>query len=244
MEGRQNICLIISDKTIWDNVNFYIQKQFDVFNIKEIRNILPIARIHIIHGIIFYVKENLHQQDKGLIYFRNHFPTIPLIGIIAENNIEVARKCGEIGFNRLYMKNQIEQLINEMADLINSLSLRITVSELPIEFEKCSELAKKILTYIEHNYIQIINIQQLTNYLDISESILNTELKANNIPTAKKIILFFKIKHSILLMQNKGLNLTEISRLSGFTNNKRFGECFIRAYGMTPKTFRIKQENY
>lgn len=243
MEELQNICLLTSNKAVSNDITFYIGKQFCICYINKFNNILSLVRIKTISGIIFYIDESLLQSDKNLINFKKNFPTIPFIGITPDLNIETARKCGEIGFNRLYCKSQIKQLADEIKAVIIPFNIRINIKDLHIDFDKCTDLAKRILKYIEKNYINIVNNQDIIDGISVSEVKLNNELKENKLPSLRRIVLFFKINHSIQLMRNNGLNLTEIAELSGFTNNKRFGECFIRVFNMTPKTYRNKLKN-
>jgi AraC-like DNA-binding protein len=244
MVERQNICIIASEKSISDNLKRQIEGQYSIHQIQDVEKIFQIARTQPIHVVLCYINEKTFHTDNKLFKFKEFFPKIPLIGIMNNQDIEIARKCGEIGFNKVWDFNKEEFLINEINEIIHSSNNRITIESFPINLNLCTDLAKKILFFIEKRYLQIFDTNIVLDELSISESRLVNELKQNNLPNFKKIVLLFKIKHSILLMQNNGLNLTEISELSGFTNNKRFGECFMKVFNMTPKTYRNKLKEY
>lgn len=52
--------------------------------------------------------------------------------------------------------------------------------------------------------------------------------------------MFLKVQQAIKHMRNHGLNIKEISKLSGFTDEKRMAECFKRMFGIPPGKYRLK----
>jgi transcriptional regulator GlxA family with amidase domain len=78
--------------------------------------------------------------------------------------------------------------------------------------------------------------------MDVSECTLSREFQKYSLPGPKRMLMYLKVYHSSLLMQNNGLNIREIASLSGFSNDKRMAECFQRVYNMPPGEYR-KQMN-
>ena len=53
--------------------------------------------------------------------------------------------------------------------------------------------------------------------------------------------MFLKMYHAVHLMKNPGLNLKEISKLVGYSNQRRFNESFHRVFGMSPLEWRKRK---
>ncbi|MFX0135732.1 MAG: helix-turn-helix domain-containing protein [Candidatus Hodarchaeota archaeon] len=67
--------------------------------------------------------------------------------------------------------------------------------------------------------------------MDISEITLSREFKKYWSIGPKQLLMLFKLKHTTYLMKNPGLSLSEISELVGFSDQRRFNECFHRFLG-------------
>lgn len=106
---------------------------------------------------------------------------------------------------------------------------------------------KKILLFIESRYLTICNMTDIANYIGVTENTITREFHKYNLCSPKRLLMYFKVKHSIELLRNSDLKIREIANLSGFTNEQRYIECFAKVFHSTPsnyrRTFNIDKNN-
>jgi transcriptional regulator GlxA family with amidase domain len=137
---------------------------------------------------------------------------------------------------------EIHRIKEEILKICEEKNNKVFIEDLSIDKNDplYSVMLRESLLIMERNYLKIFNINEIANILRINESTLFREFSKFGLPSPKKILMFLKVRHAIKLMQNKGLNVREISSLSGFTDEKRMAECFHRMFGMAPGEYREK----
>lgn len=176
---------------------------------------------------------------------KKRFSTLPCIAIMDSLDIELAHYCGTLGIDYVLSTKELHRLEEAINKIGMEKSIRVILSELNIDKTNLlySSLLKEALLLIENEYIKILNTNEIADTIEISECTLSREFAKYGLPSPKKILLFLKVRHAIKLMANNGLNLQEIAFLSGFTDEKRMGECFKRIFGLPPGEYRKQQIN-
>jgi AraC family L-rhamnose operon transcriptional activator RhaR/AraC family L-rhamnose operon regulatory protein RhaS len=101
-----------------------------------------------------------------------------------------------------------------------------------------SFVLRKSLRYIEQHYLTLMNTSEVADFAGISECTLSREFKKFNLPGPKRLLMYCKIKHATHLMRNEELKIKQIAAMSGFTNVKRFHECFQMVFECSPGEYR------
>ena len=94
------------------------------------------------------------------------------------------------------------------------------------------------LNYIAEHYTEKIIQEDIASQLHISVRYLSKLFKAHIGITLSSYINVYRINHSISLMQNTKLSLTEIALQSGFTNSQHYSKVFRDCVNTTPSQYR------
>ncbi len=94
------------------------------------------------------------------------------------------------------------------------------------------------LNYIAEHYTEKIIQEDIASQLHISVRYLSKLFKAHIGITLSRYINVYRINHSISLMQNTRLSLTEIALQSGFTNSQHYSKVFRDCVNTTPSQYR------
>ena len=82
-----------------------------------------------------------------------------------------------------------------------------------------TDLARKILKYLQQNFLDTLTIDTLARHFGYNKDYFSK---------------FFKAQ----LISNGNSNLTEVAFMSGFGNYRTFNRAFLQSHGMTPTEFR------
>ena len=223
----------------------HVSDAFAVIEKQTFKSIHQEIRTSLVSCVIFHVKPESILKNTQLEQFKKRFSHIPCIVVVTFPDIEFARYCGFIGIERVLLLDKIQSINEEIIKICAKNNNNVSIEDLSIDKNESlySPMIKESFSIMERDYLKIFNISEIANLLEIKESTLSREFCKFGLPGPKKILMFFKINHAIKLMQNKGLNIYEISCLSGFSNEKRMAECFHRMFGMPPGEYRIKHVN-
>jgi AraC-like DNA-binding protein len=239
MDSPKINCLIINqnqqiESFLWSN----FKEAFNIFNCTSLDEVKNKLRTVLIDIQIIMVDEDIKIALLAVPYIKKNFPLIPVIGILNGNNVELAHRCGCVGFDSVLSLNNKELLRNAFK-MIKSLEANlVNLSDINVQVEKYPLLIQNALLYIQERYVCILGVKEIADYLDISESYLSQLFNKENLLSPKQMLLSLKIGHAVKLMYNEGLKLNEISNLSGFSNVHRFIDCFKRVYQKNPTEFR------
>ena len=206
---------------------------------------LPQAiRMNPISCIILHLDQNIPDE----LYFeriKKIFPHIPWIAVLASRDmeqLELARHCGVMGIDCVLSYDDIDLIEDKIAKVCAFKSNRVSLVDINIMKESAnySTMLQEALSIIERHYTKILNTIEISDLMELAESTLSREFVKFGLPGPKNILIRMKVQNSINLMRNKGLNIREISSLSGFTDEKRMAECFHRMFGMPPGEYRLK----
>ncbi len=94
------------------------------------------------------------------------------------------------------------------------------------------------LSYIEEHYAEKIKQDDIASQLHISIRYLSKLFKEHIGITLSNYINVYRINHSISLMHDPRLSLTEIALQSGFTNSQHYSRVFRDCVNTTPSQYR------
>ena len=146
-----------------------------------------------------------------------------------------------------YIHNVLEQLLNS-ENPCNELVLKGSAYYILGLIYNCVELidkptisstdlARKILVYLQQNYLNVITIESLAKHFGYNKDYLSKFFNAylgcgfNNYMNA------LRSRHAAQLISNGKTDLTDIAFTSGFGNYRTFNRAFSQAYGMTPSAY-------
>jgi transcriptional regulator GlxA family with amidase domain len=159
--------------------------------------------------------------------------------------MEMARFCGAIGIDCVLYDKELGRIGDEITRICSKKNNRAGLQEIGIDKTNpfFSSMARNALVFMEKNYPEILNTNEIADRLEISECTLSREFAKMQLPGPKQVLMLLKVHYAIKLMRNIGLNVREISSLSGFTDEKRMAECFHRMFGMPPGEYRQRKVN-
>ncbi|PRX56381.1 DNA-binding response regulator [Flagellimonas meridianipacifica] len=239
-------CLIIGSETIRSSIESVLKESASLQFVQIREAPISFLRKKTFDCAVLYWKSNSPIMLELAAKIKENFQELPLIGIVSpEIKPETIRKCGEIGVNGIIKRSNLFTLEEFLRNSINRLNSKITLRELDIHLENKSTLLVRALRIIEDNYLVLMGTSEIAKQLNITDCTLSREFKKNELLNPKRLLLNFKVKHSVNLMENRGLSLKNIARQSGFSNEQRFNSCFKKIYFCTPGEFRktLKMDN-
>ncbi|WP_182303466.1 helix-turn-helix domain-containing protein [Cohnella cholangitidis] len=97
---------------------------------------------------------------------------------------------------------------------------------------------EKITRYILDNYAKKVKLQDLADYVQLSQSYLQVIFKEITGSSPIEFLLTVRINMSKELMKEGYHNIGEISELVGFNDAFYFSRCFKKMEGVTPTEYR------
>jgi AraC-like DNA-binding protein len=106
-------------------------------------------------------------------------------------------------------------------------------------------LIANAVSYIEKNYTDPLSIKNLASLACLSERHFARIFKDSYQITPIQYIIGLRLMHAANLLKNTQASITEISILSGFSDNNYFARKFKSTYGCSPGEYRKKEaSNY
>jgi YesN/AraC family two-component response regulator len=191
-------------------------------------------------GLLLYCEINCNPEtEKMLQYFSENFPNLNSTVLLKKPEVKVSHFLGKNGIKHIILFNELDYLESHFSNINKT---KITLDKFQIVLANLSPLLQKILHYIEGNYLNIFTITDIANYLSVNECTITREFKKHNLTSPKRLLMYFKVKHSVELLKNSDLKIKEIACLSSFTNEQRFNECFKKVFTEPPEKYRITRK--
>jgi len=191
--------------------------------------------------VIIYLKaDTVETWYSTLIASKVRFAHVPFISIIHDYDLEAARLCGRIGFEKVIERGRIGRLHEIVSTTVSKSSTKILLKNFGIDEGLYSYPLRKCLQIIEQDYICIQSTSVISNAIGFSESALSRLFKNHKLIGPKRLLLLFKVKHAMVILLSTSLSMLEVALSSGFSCEKNFFECFQRVAGLTPTKFRAR----
>lgn len=235
--------LIASSKDFLDRIYFSLEEDFVIVHLDLNNNPLNLMKSYNIDCVVAYIEKRDKELIEKLATFKNGYPNKPILAVIEDQNIELARKCGEIGINKVtsYYRFDINKSV---PDLIKEFP-EIEKIEPVTEIKNIPVLVKQAICIIKNNYTKLKQINEVAEILQISQCTLTREFKKLEFMSPKKLLLLYKLNHVLCLMRNINYTLIEIIKHAGFDNANCFYTCFKEIFNNTPKQVmeKIQHQN-
>lgn len=101
-----------------------------------------------------------------------------------------------------------------------------------------TDLARKILVYLQQNYLNPLTIETLAKHLGYNKDYLSRFFNSYLGCGFSSYINGLRSRHAAQLMSEGQIDLTEIAFTSGFENYRTFNRAFQQSYGMTPSEYK------
>ena len=182
-----------------------------------------------------------HEVDKNEIWkIKKKFPKIPLIVVVSFVDFEFIRFCGQIGIEKIVSQNDISNIPTILRKHNSQFNPDDVIKEICDNQIVYSDLIAEALDVLKTNYLSMKTISELCHILGISNTLLSKEFKKHKLPSPKKVLDSLKVHHAVLLLYNKGLQISEVGHIVGIDDVKLFIVCFKRVLGVTPGGYRKK----
>ncbi|WP_313561259.1 AraC family transcriptional regulator [Ruminiclostridium cellobioparum] len=100
---------------------------------------------------------------------------------------------------------------------------------------------KKVIEYVEMNYSRKIKISDIAAYIGLDRSYLGSVFREYTQKSLQQFLLEYRMNKACLLMRDRELAISDISRSVGYDDPLLFSKMFKRVKGKSPKQFRAYQ---
>ena len=95
----------------------------------------------------------------------------------------------------------------------------------------------------EHMSDEDFNIDLLAAELNISRSMLYRKLQSITGQSPVKFIRTIRMKRAAQLLEATSYNVSEVSMMVGFSDQRYFSTCFRQQFGMSPKEWSLARRS-
>ncbi len=178
-------------------------------------------------------------------------------GAIAETflkraNLSSKHPIVSTGNNVIYKKMRIIYKLLANHSFNNMIKANITLFEifyqlfdLIKENKKTIKATKNIYVlraeeYIKEHYNTDISIDEIATYLFVHRSYLSNLFSTENGITIKQYLTKYRLKQSLILLENNDINISQIAEQVGFPDFVCFYRQFKKAFNLSPSEYRKK----
>lgn len=168
----------------------------------------------------------------------------------------IGNDAGHLGYS---LKDLINQLRNgvPLKNNVRNLSdiytpdqrcmIRLLFLRMMLELAKCVQdhnkntgmlYLKTARNYISSHLTEEIRIPQLAEHAGINKSYLQSLFSKYMNCTITDYINQKRLEHSVFLLVNSSLSITDVAFQSGYNSRQHFGSTFEKYYGMSPRAYR------
>ncbi len=188
-----------------------------------------------------FLNENIPDQNWG-IDARLHSRQYPVKQLPDKNDRQ------RVLSNFRMLNDKFQDIEHRFYEEALKLQMRLFILEMWHTFAKEYERRKRSLLtgtlyerfrhYVQDHCMKEREVQFYANQLNISAKYLNAVSKQNSGITASEWIQQFAKERILLLLQNKNLNITEVSDEMGFSSRSFFTRYVKKVLGVTPSEYR------
>ena len=211
-----------------------------------------LALIHRIKPHIIITDINMPGID-GLtmiqkVQSRDYQPKVILL--TGHSDFEYARKALRLGVIEYLLKpiddSELYSLIKRTVENIRSNNDHVQISE-KFEIQQNSRTRLKgnsdhyiqqAVEYIQRNFNYDISLQDSSQHLGISPGYLSHIFKKSTGYTFLEYITLFRIRHSLILLKEQNLQVSDVAYKCGFQDSGYFIQLFKKHTGVTPGKYR------
>lgn len=223
-------CLVLIKEELFYKIRPFLDEDKNVIIKQRLSELAQAVRTRMIHCGILYCEKPNQFSTQHIFQFKQKFPNIPLLTVLAGKWVENAHEFGRAGIEKALHHSDINRLNEEVTRLIRQHTVKITLKDIGIPQLEYSKNLNEALRILEKSYLNLMGVKEIAKLLEINECTLSREFKKYDMPGPKRILMNLKVHHAVQLMENKGLNRQEVALLAGFSDERRMSECFERNF--------------
>ncbi|WP_298878677.1 two-component regulator propeller domain-containing protein [uncultured Polaribacter sp.] len=145
-------------------------------------------------------------------------------------------------FNLKEFQLKIKNLLSSKEKIKDKFSSKENYTEIDVSLPSIDEkMLSRAFEIVKDNLAnQDFNIEEFSEALGVSRSILYTKIKAWANTTPKDFIQEIRLNHAAKLLELDKFNISEICYKVGFKRPKYFSQCFHKKYSLTPSEYSKK----
>ncbi len=133
-------------------------------------------------------------------------------------------------------RREIKNIYNKVLKNKNEIQ-EINILDYKADYGNSSEIIRKMLKYTEINYNSKIVMDDISKYLNYSETLLNRKFKEEMRITYNEYLNRFRIQKAIEMFREGNEYICDIAEYCGFNSYKYFNIVFRKYIGCSPKEF-------
>lgn len=243
--STDRLCSVIANSTSSKEIEDILSPYYKL-KVTQKFNFYPTVQVHheqIDCIIVSIGKNDFEMITPSLQLTKTHFPALPVIIIFRDIDLELVRMCGQIGIDRVMDRGNIYSLKNTVSALIQQHVVSVKSADFGIDYSSYPIVINRAIHYIEKNYLSLMGSKEIADYSQVSDCTLSRVFRQHNLLGPKRLLMLFKIRHAVYLMKDLKMSIKDIAFLSGFSNEKRFNDCFHRVFDGSPKKLRMELIN-
>ena len=237
----EKFCLILAEKDLFQSIESTVKICYPIHHVDNVNKAISFIKQSPVVCIILHLDGHLKTIPNKFLPLKTKFPTIPVLAVLTDRDLELALKCGKIGVDSVILDCDLHRLSDIIESVVQKKSPEVSVSKFGIDLNHCSSRVRKALEILEERYLWLKSVREISDEMGISENTLSKYFHRYFSIGPKKLLRLLKIHHAVYLMKNSGLNLKEISKLVGYSNQRRFNESFHRVFGISPLEWRKRK---
>ena len=167
-----------------------------------------------------------HHEDANCLQLRNTLMRI------------VAYMTEQPRFYQLQVANQLSKIWLGLCDYANDTSLRERNTRPYLQGAKDDERVKNAMLFMQEHYGDDISLDEIARAAMTSRSELCKSFRRALDTSPKEFLLQYRIRQSLLLLENVDLRIADIAEMTGFSSPSHFGSCFLKSVGCSPLQYR------
>lgn len=227
-----------------------VPKQNDMFSSsypiakeEELLSAISTGNIHTANEILMDIIKQIILHNAGNIE-KVRSRVVELTVLLSRAALKGGADVNSIlGLNYDYLR-EIDSCssIEDIILWLQAVMKRFTMHVFEYSGAKHVDLIYKSVEYIKRNYATKLTLQDIADYLFISQAYFCRIFKEGTGQTPGSYINFVRIEESKKLLRNSAINIVDIPELVGFEGQSYFTKKFKSETGCTPGQFR--RENY
>ena len=141
-------------------------------------------------------------------------------------------------FYELRVYNQLSKIWLGLCECASDSDLSEHRSSSYAQKIKDEERVKSALLYMQANYGEDISLDEIAKAAMTSRSELCKSFRRTLDTSPKEFLMQYRIRQSLLLLENLNLRIADISEMVGFSSPSHYGSCFMKYVGCTPLQYR------